>query len=207
MRTVPERTAPKVYVVDDDVSIRESLAGLFIASGWEPVTFESATAYLNHPYEGGPSCLVLDVNLPDLNGLQLQQRITTDRGALPIIFMTGYGDIPMTVQAMKAGASEFLTKPFDPEVMICAVSSALDRSRTAQASQAARASLRTAYGLLTPREREVMNKVLAGNMNKHIASELGISEITVKAHRGKVMRKMRARSVIDLAHMAAELTK
>lgn len=197
---------PIVFVVDDDVSVRESLELLIRFAGWQPELFESAQAFLARPRPPVPSCLVLDVNLPDLNGLDLQTRIAGDRVDMPIIFITGYGDVPLTVRAMKAGAVEFLTKPFDDEVLLDAIAGALERSRAALDHEESLRSLREAYASLTPREREILALVVAGRLNKLVAAELGISEITVKAHRGKVMRKMKARSVPDLVKMAAQLS-
>ena len=198
-------TAPTVFVVDDDVSVRESLDLLIRTAGWRPETYESAQAFLACPPAPGPSCLVLDVSLPDLNGLDLQQRIGADRADLPIIFITGHGDVPMSVRAMKAGAVEFLTKPFGDDVLLDAIAGALDRSRAALDSQVGLRNARERYATLSQREREVMALVVAGLLNKQIAGELGISEITVKAHRGKVMRKMRAGSVPELVKTAARL--
>jgi FixJ family two-component response regulator len=198
-------TAATVVVVDDDVSVRESLDLLIRTAGWRPETYDSARAFLARSPAPGPSCLVLDVSLPDLNGLDLQQRIGPERGELPIIFNTGHGDVPMTVRAMKAGAVEFLTKPFGDDVLLDAIAGALDRSRAALDRQAELHGIRELYATLSQREREVMALVVAGRLNKQIAGELGISEITVKAHRGKVMRKMRAGSVADLVKTAARL--
>jgi FixJ family two-component response regulator len=196
---------PVVFVVDDDVSVRESLELMIRTAGWQPETFGSAKAFLDRTRAPVPSCLVLDVSLPDLTGLDLQQRLGADRGDLPIIFITGHGDIPMTVQAMKAGAVEFLTKPFDDSMLLSAIAGAIDRSRTALGREAEAQVLRSRYAELSPREREVMVLVVAGRLNKQIAGELRISEITVKAHRGKVMRKMQADSLADLVRMAARL--
>ncbi|MFJ3484630.1 response regulator transcription factor [Pseudomonas sp. NPDC090202] len=198
-------TPPIVFVVDDDISVRESLELLIRFSGWEPQLLDSAQAFLDQPRPRVPSCLVLDINLPDLNGLDLQSAIANERPDMPIIFITGYGDIPRTVRAMKAGAVEFLTKPFDDEVLLRAISEALDSSRAALEREGDLRALRDAYATLTPREQEVLSMVVAGRLNKVIASDMGISEITVKAHRGKVMRKMKARSVADLVKMAALL--
>jgi FixJ family two-component response regulator len=194
-----------VFVVDDDVSVRESLELLIHTAGWQPETFASASAFLARPREQVPSCLVLDVSLPDLNGLELQTRIARDRLDMPIIFITGYGDVPMTVKAMKAGAVEFLTKPFSDDVLLNAIAAALERSRTALGHEAEMREVRMRYASLSRREREVMALVVSGLLNKQIGGELRISEITVKAHRGKVMRKMKAGSVADLVKIAATL--
>jgi FixJ family two-component response regulator len=194
-----------VFVVDDDVSVRESLDLLIRVAGWQPETYASAEAFLARPRALVPSCLVLDVSLPDLNGLDLQNRIGTDRSDMPIIFITGYGDVPMTVRAMKAGAAEFLTKPFRDDVLLSAISNALERSRAALEQQAETQLLRSRYATLSPREREVMALVVSGLLNKQTAGELRISEITVKAHRGKMMRKMGAGSLADLVKMADRL--
>jgi FixJ family two-component response regulator len=204
-KAVKNDTTPVVFVVDDDVSVRESLELLIDFAKWRPRLFDSAQAFLEQPQPAVPSCLVLDINLPDLNGLDLQNMIGHARPDLPIIFLTGYGDVPLTVRAMKAGAVEFLTKPFDDDVLLRAISDALDHSRAVQAREDGLRSLRDAHATLTPRENEVLRMVIAGRLNKVIASDLGISEITVKAHRGKVMRKMKARSVADLVRMAALL--
>jgi FixJ family two-component response regulator len=199
------RLSPLVFVVDDDVSVREALDFLIRAAGWQPETYASAEAFLARPRALVPSCVILDVSLPDLNGLDLQKRIGTDRSDLPIIFLTGYGDVPMTVRAMKAGAVEFLTKPFRDDVLLSAISSALERSRAALEQQAEIQVLRDRFATLSPREREVMALVVSGLLNKQIGSELRISEITVKAHRGKVMHKMGADSLADLVKMAERL--
>ena len=193
-----------VFVVDDDVSVREALELLIRCAGWQPETFPSAAAFLARPRVRVPSCLVLDVALPDLNGLDVQQRLV-DRTEMPIIFITGYGDVPMTVQAMKAGAVEFLTKPCDDDVLVSAIHHALERSRTALGHEAELRALRDGYASLSRREREVMALVVSGLLKKQIGWELGISEITVKAHRGRVMRKMQADSLADLVTMAARL--
>jgi FixJ family two-component response regulator len=199
------QATPIVFVVDDDISIRESLELLIRCAGWQPETFASAKEFLSHPRELVPSCLILDVNLPDLNGLDLQKRVMDDRQDLPIIFITGYGDVPMTVQAMKGGAIEFLTKPFVDDVLLSAIQHAIERSSISLGHEAALGALRANYASLTPREREVMRLVVSGLLNKQVGGELGISEITVKAHRGKVMQKMKARSIAELVTVAAKL--
>ena len=196
---------PVVFVVDDDISVRESLELLVFASGWRPETFASAREFLAHPPPRVPSCLILDVSLPDLSGLDLQKRLAVDRPDMPIIFITGYGDVPMSVRAMKAGAVEFLTKPFKDDVLIEAIRAAIERSAAALRRDEEMRSLRESYASLTPREREVMALVCAGLLNKQVGGELGISEITVKAHRGQMMRKMKADSLPDLVTMAAKL--
>ncbi len=196
---------PVVYVVDDDLSVRESLELVIRHAGWNPILLASAQAFLALPRADGPSCLLLDVNLPDLNGLDLQERIAADRPGMPIIFITGYGDVPLTVRAMKAGAAEVLTKPYDHDVLLRAITDAIESSRHSLSHQAHLRTLRELYASLTPREQQVLSMVVAGRLNKQIAGVLGISEITVKAHRGKVMRKMGARSVPDLVKMADQL--
>lgn len=196
---------PIVFVVDDDVSVRESLELLIRTAGWQPETYGSAGAFLNRSREPRPSCLILDLSLPDLSGLDLQKQIGGDRTDMPIIFITGYGDVPSSVQAMKAGAVEFLTKPFDDDVLLSVIASAIDRSRAALGQREELQVLRDRYAGLTRREREVMALVVAGRLNKQIAGELGISQITVKAHRGKVMRKMQADSLAMLVKSAARL--
>ena len=201
---VPSIT-PTVFIVDDDVSVRESLENLVKWAGWRPETFASAQAFLECPRILAPSCLVLDVGLPDLNGLELQERLTTEGVQVPIIFITGYGDVPTTVKAMKAGAVEFLTKPIDDALLLAAISDAVARSSAELGQQAERALLQQRHASLTPREREVMALVVSGLLNKQVGGELGISEITVKGHRGRVMTKMKARSLPDLVNMAATL--
>jgi FixJ family two-component response regulator len=202
---VASPTSPIVFVVDDDVSIRESLELLIRTAGWEPETYPSAQAFLDRPRAGVPSCLVLDVSMPDLSGLDLQTRLGVDRTDLPIIFITGHGDVPTSVRAMKAGAVEFLTKPFGDDALLEAIAGALERSRAALDHEAELHVLQDCYATLSAREREVMALVVAGLLNKQIAGELRISEITVKAHRGKVMRKMRAGSLADLVRAAGRL--
>ena len=199
------QATPIVFVVDDDVSVRRSLELLIDSAGWQPETYASAQEFLSCPRIPAPSCLVLDVSLPDLNGLELQKRIAGDRVDMPIIFISGYGDVPMTVQAMKAGAMEFLTKPFGDDVLLSAIRHAIERSRIALGNEAEMQALRDCYARLTRREREVMALVVSGLLNKQVGAELGISEITVKAHRGQVMRKMKANSLADLVKMAARL--
>src|SRR5215468_1959533 len=199
------RGTPIVFVVDDDISVRESLKLLIYSAGWQPETFASAQEFLTRPRPCTPSCIVLDVFLPGLNGLDLQERLAADRIDIPIIFVTGHGDVPMTVRAMKRGAIEFLIKPFRDEVLLDAIGQALERSRTVLAYDAEMQALRELHTSLSPREREVMALVVTGRLNKQVAAELGISEITVKAHRGNMMRKMQARSLPHLVDMAARL--
>lgn len=201
---VPAGT-PTVFVVDDDASVRESLELLIEVSGWQPRTFASAQEFLADPRVRVPSCLVLDVALPDLSGLDLQKRVAGERADMPIIFITRCGDVPISVQAMKAGAIEFLTKPFRDETLLAAIRVALERSRRALEHEAKMTALRESYASLTPREREVMALVVSGLLNKQVGGQLGISEITVKAHRGQVMRKMKADSLPALVNMVARL--
>ena len=198
-------STPVVFVVDDDVSIRESLELLIQNEGWRPKMFPSAQEFLDYRCAPVPSCLILDISLPGLDGLELQKRVAAERIEIPIIFITGHGDIPKTVQAMKGGAVEFLTKPFNDEVLLTAIRRALERSRIALAHESELRQLRDRYASLTSRERQVMALVVSSLLNKQIGGELGISEITVKAHRGQVMQKMKAESVADLVKMAGRL--
>jgi FixJ family two-component response regulator len=198
-------STPIVFVVDSDPSIRESLELLVSAAGWRAETFASAQEFLARPRSVVPSCLILDVTLPDLDGLELQERIASERTDMPIIFLTGIADIAMTVRAMKRGALEFLTKPFDAEALLIGIQQAIKRSEAALGRENQLHSLRTGYGSLTQREREVMTLVVSGLPNKQVGGELGISEITVKAHRGNVMRKMKANSFANLVNMAVRL--
>ena len=201
--TMPDLTSI-VFVVDDDVSVRESLELLLRTAGWHPEMFTSAQEFLSRPRPTIPCCLVLDVSLPGLSGLDLQKQLA-ERTDMPIIFITGHGDVPMSVQAMKAGAVEFLTKPFKDDMLLDAIRGAVERSRAALRLNSEMRALRMCYESLTPREREVMALVVSGLLNKQVGGELGISEITVKAHRGQVMRKMKADSLPDLVTMAARL--
>lgn len=196
---------PIVFIVDDDISVRESLELLVRNENWKPETFASAQEFLNRPSTLAPSCLVLDLSLPGLNGLELQKQLAVEHLDLPIIFITGCGDVPKSVQAMKAGAVEFLTKPLDYEVLVSAIRNALQRSRAALAQDSEMRELRDRYTSLTPREQQVMALVVSGLLNKQVGGELGISEITVKAHRGRVMQKMKANSLADLVRMAAKV--
>jgi FixJ family two-component response regulator len=204
MPSAMSQEKPIVFVVDDDISVRESLELLIRFAGWEPETYASAREFLARPRVSTPNCLVLDVSLPDLNGLDLQ-KLVADRTDMPVIFITGYGDIPMTVRAMKAGAVEFLTKPFDDEVLLGAIRQAVERSAGALGNETEIRALRDCYASLTPREREVMALVVSGLLNKQVGFRLGISEITVKAHRGRVMQKMKADSLADLVKTAERL--
>ena len=195
---------PIVFVVDDDISVRDSLELLIRTAGWQSETFASAQEFLSRPRAAVPCCLVLDVTLPGRDGLELQRQLA-DRTEMPIIFITGHGDVPMSVRAMKAGAVEFLTKPIKDDVLLDAIRGAIERSRSALRLDSEMRALRNCYDSLTPREREVMGLVVSGLLNKQVGGELGISEITVKAHRGQVMRKMKAGSLPDLVTIAARL--
>jgi len=196
---------PIVFIVDDDISVRTALESLIESAGWIPETFASAQEFLRRPRVATPSCLVLDVSLPDVDGLELQKRLAPDRMDMPIIFISGYGDVPMTVRAMKAGAVEFLMKPFKDDVLLEAIRGALERSVTALRVESETQALQSRSESLTRREREVMALVVSGLLNKQVGGELGISEITVKAHRGRMMRKMKADSPPDLVRMNARL--
>jgi len=196
---------PIVFVVDDDPSVREALESLVRQAAWKPQVFASAQEFLKFPRALVPSCLVLDVTMPGLNGLELQSMIAGDRIDMPIIFITGHADVPMTVKAMKAGAVEFLTKPVPEEALISAIKGAIARSRLTLEQENEIRALRGLYGKLTPRERDVMALVVRGHLNKQVGGELGMAEITVKAHRGQIMRKMNAASFADLVNMAARL--
>jgi FixJ family two-component response regulator len=203
--TIPMAQAtPLVFVVDDDVSVRESLELLLRAAGWQAEMFQSAQEFLSRPRPTVPCCLVLDITMPGLSGLELQQRIA-ERSEMPIIFLSGYGDVPSTVRAMRAGAVEFLTKPFNDDVLLEAIGHAIERSRAALGEASQLRELQGCYASLTNREREVMGLVVSGLLNKQVGGELGISEITVKAHRGQVMRKMKADSLADLVKMSSRL--
>jgi FixJ family two-component response regulator len=204
-KSAPKPALPIVFIVDDDISVRESLELLIRAKGWHAETFESAQEFLDRPRALVPNCLVLDVSLPGLNGLELQKRVALERSDMPIIFITGHGSVPISVEAMKAGAVEFLTKPFSNDVLVNAVRNALNRSRAALSDEAEMQALRDCYASLTPREREVMTLVVSGLLNKQVGGELGIHENTVKYHRAQAMQKMKADSLADLVRMATKL--
>jgi FixJ family two-component response regulator len=197
--------SPVIFVIDDDVAVRESLEVLIRCEGWQAQTFQSAQEFLSQPRPLAPSCLILDLSIPDLDGLELQRMIARERSEMPVIFISGRGDIPTTVRAIKAGAIDFLIKPFGDDVLLRAIREGLERSRVALDREADLRDLRNCYALLTPRERQVMNLVVSGLLNKQVGAELGISEITVKAHRGQVTQKMKANSLADLVRMAGRL--
>jgi FixJ family two-component response regulator len=199
------QATPVVFVVDDDVSMRESLEAMIRCAGFKAETFASAHDFLGHPPAKVPNCLVLDICLPDLSGLELQNLIASERTDTPIIFITGNGDVPTTVRAMKAGAVDFLTKPFDDQVLLDIVRHAIERSRAALSEEAGMQAIQDCYASLSRREREVMALVVTGLLNKQVGGELGICEITVKVHRRQVMRKMNARSLPELVNIAAKL--
>jgi FixJ family two-component response regulator len=199
------RVSPIVFVVDDDATVRDSLELLILSEGWQPETFQSAREFLSQPRALVPSCLIVDLSLSNLDGLELQKMIARDRAEMPIIFITDCGDIPTTVQAIKAGAVDFLVKPFSNKVLLRSIREGLDRSRVALDRELEMRELRNRHALLTPRERQVMTLVVSGLLNKQAGGELGISEITVKAHRGQVMQKMKANSLAGLVRMAADL--
>lgn len=196
---------PVVFIVDDDASVREALELLVRSAGWQPETFASAQEFLSHPRPLVPNCLVLDANLPDLSGLELQRRVAAERTDMPIIFVTGHFDVKMTVSAMKAGAVEFLAKPASDDTLLSAIDQALERSRLVLARDTELRALRDRHSSLSRREQEVMALVVSGLLNKQVGFELGISEITVKAHRGHAVRKMKARSLPELVNMASRL--
>jgi FixJ family two-component response regulator len=204
LQTSGAHATPVVFVVDDDISVRDSLELLIETAGWRPVAYASAREFLSHPRVLAPACLILDITLPEINGLDLQH-LLADRPDLPIIFITAYGNVSITVRAMKAGAVEFLTKPFREEVLLAAIREAIERSDSVMRREAEIQTLRARYASLSCREREVMDLVITGLLNKQIGGRLGISEITVKAHRGRMMHKMKARSIGELINMAGRL--
>ena len=196
---------PVVYILDDDVSVREAIEHVIADAGWHPQTFASAQEFLERPPAERPCCLILDVGLPDLNGLEVQERLASAHAAMPIIFITGRGDVRTTVRAMKAGATEFLTKPFEPETLTRAVETAVERSRALLEQKVVLEVVQGRHRTLTRRESEVMRLVVCGQLNKQVGVALGISEITVKAHRGRMMRKMKVKSLPELIRVAALL--
>lgn len=197
-------SSPMVFIVDDDISVRESVESLLRHEGFEVESFVSASAFLEHPIPPGPSCILLDIALPGLTGLELQKSLAVERQAMPIIFITGREDAPTIVQAMKAGAVEFLTKPFRDDALLDAIRAAIERSEVLVLRERRKAAIRQRYNDLTRREREVLSLITQGLLNREIGDELGISEITVKAHRGQVMRKMEAESLAELIHMVSD---
>lgn len=203
--SAPAELQPMVFVIDDDADLREALSSLFRSVGLQVKAFATAPEFLQIKLPEGPTCLVLDVRLPGLSGLDFQAELTRAKIDIPIVFMTGHGDIPMTVRAMKAGAVEFLPKPFRDQDMLDAVQTGLERDRRRRKDASETAKLRADFDTLTAREQEIMGLVTSGLMNKQIAGQLGVSEITVKVHRGSVMRKMNARSLADLVRMADAL--
>jgi FixJ family two-component response regulator len=198
---------PTVFVVDDDISVRESIASLIHCAGWRVLTFASGEQFLAHRRSGAPGCVVLDMKLPDLDGFDIQERIAADELELPIIFISGFADVPMTVRAMKAGAMEFLTKPLSDAALLSAVQNAIDRSRVEWRRSAEIKLLKERYARLSEREREVLGLVVAGRLNKQIGGKLNICEVTVKVHRGRVMQKMQAKTLVDLVTMVAKMDR
>jgi FixJ family two-component response regulator len=199
-----QNMTPVVFVLDDDVSVREALESLILSAGWKPEPFASAVDFLSRPRTHAPSCLLLDANLPGISGLDVL-RLVADRVEMPVIFISGLADVPMTVKAMKAGAVEFLTKPLPADMVLSTVREAIERSRAALEHRAAMRALEDRYATLSQREREVMKLVTAGLLNKQVGAELGISEVTVKAHRGKMMRKMQVASLVQLVSLVGKL--
>ena len=198
---------PTVFVVDDDISVRESVASLIHCAGWRVLTFASGEHFLAHKRAGGPGCVVLDIKLPDLDGFKVQQMIAAEELELPIIFISGFADVPMTVRAMKAGAMEFLTKPLSEAALLSAVQDAIDRSRVEFRRSEEIKLLKERHARLSVREREVLDLVVAGQLNKQIGGKLGIGEVTVKVHRGRVMQKMQAKTLVDLVTMVAKMER